>query len=172
MAVQKKFALGRGDDKIRPNQLFALSLTYPVIKPNSEEAYSIIDVIEKKLLNNYGLKSLAKGEANYIDVYEGDSFKRDMSYHQGITWVWLLGLYYDSLRNMIKAEKRKTYKIKLEEKLKAFVEKTIKIFKSEINNRGCIGSIAEIYDSIKPYEPKGTIAQAWSVSEILRIMSH
>ena len=161
-----------GDNKIRPNQLFALSLTYPVIDPNSEKAYNIINVAEKKLLNNYGLKSLAKGEPNYIEIYEGDSFKRDMSYHQGITWTWLLGLYYDSLKNMIKMEKRKTYKIKLEEKLETFIEKVTKTFEKEVNQRGCIGNIAEIYDSVKPYLPKGAIAQAWSVSEILRIVSN
>ncbi len=160
-----------GDSKIRPNQLFALSLTHPVIEPSSEEAYNILNVIEKKLLNDYGIKTLAKGEQNYIEIYEGDSFKRDMSYHQGITWVWLIGLYFDSLNNMIKFEKRKTYKAKLEIKLNEFVEKTVKTFGKEINQRGCIGSIAEIYDSKKPYEPKGTIAQAWSVSEILRIVS-
>lgn len=158
-----------GDNKIRPNQLFALSLTYPIIEPNSEQAYNILNIIEKKLMNNYGLKTLAKGEPNYIEIYEGDSFKRDMSYHQGITWVWLLGLYYDSLKNMIKFEKRKTYKVKLQEKFNEFVEKTTKTFEKEINQRGCVGSIAEIYDSRKPYEPKGTIAQAWSVAEILRI---
>ena len=121
-----------GDNKIRPNQLFALSLTYPVIETNSEEAYNIINVVEKKLLNNYGLKSLAKGEPNYIEIYEGDSFKRDMSYHQGITWTWLLGLYYDTLKNMIKSEKRKTYKAKLEIKLEEFVTKTIKTFEKEV----------------------------------------
>ena len=160
-----------GDSRIRPNQLFALSLTYPIIEPNSEIAYNLINVVEKKLLNNYGLKSLAKGEPNYVEIYEGDEFKRDMSYHQGITWTWLLGLYFDSLRNMIKAEKRKTYKAKLQNKLDEFITKIIKTFEKEINQRGCIGSIAEIYDSSKLYEPKGTIAQAWSVSEILRIAS-
>lgn len=159
-----------GDNKIRPNQLFALSLTYPIIEPNSEEAYNIINVVEKKLLNNYGLKSLAKGEPNYIEIYEGDSFKRDMSYHQGITWTWLLGLYFNSLRNMIKSEKRKTYKTKLEEKLEKFVNTTTKTFKKEINERGCLGSIAEIYDSVRPFEPKGAIAQAWSIAEILRML--
>ena len=157
------------DGKIRPNQLFALSLTYPVIEPNSEKAYNIINVVEKKLLNNYGLKSLAKGEPNYIEIYEGDSFKRDMSYHQGITWTWLLGLYFDALRNMIKAEKRKTYKTELENKLNDFTNKINKTFIKEIEHRGCIGSIAEIYDSVRPYEPKGAIAQAWSVAEILRM---
>ena len=161
-----------GDNKIRPNQLFALSLTYPVIDANSEQAYNIINVVEKKLLNNYGLKSLAKGEPNYIEIYEGNGFKRDMSYHQGITWVWLLGLYYDSLKNMIKAEKRKTYKKELQEKLDKFIETTSKTFEKEVRDRGCVGSIAEIYDSSKPYEPKGTISQAWSVSEILRIVTY
>ena len=71
---------------------------------------------------------------------------------------------------MIKAEKRKTYKSKLEEKMEDFIEKIVKTFDKEINNRGCIGSVAEIYDSVRPFEPKGTVAQAWSVSEILRIM--
>lgn len=160
-----------GDNKIRPNQLFSLSLTYPVIDANSEIANEIINVVEKKLLKQYGLKSLAKGEKNYIEIYEGNSFKRDMSYHQGITWVWLLGLYYDALRNMIKAERRKTYKAKLEEKLNAFKEKTRKTFEKEVFERGCVGNIAEIYDSVRPYEPKGTIAQAWSVSEIIRILT-
>lgn len=160
-----------GDNKIRPNQLFSLSLTYPIINPASEQAYNILNVVEKKLLNDYGLKTLAKGEPNYIEIYEGNSFKRDMSYHQGITWTWLLGLYYDTLKNMIKEEKRKTYKEELNKKLEKFVNKTVKTFEKEITQRGCIGSIAEIYDSIKPYEPKGAIAQAWSVAEILRIVA-
>ena len=160
-----------GDNKIRPNQLFSLSLTYPIINPASEQAYNILNVVEKKLLNDYGLKTLAKGEPNYIEIYEGNSFKRDMSYHQGITWTWLLGLYYDTLKNMIKEEKRKTYKEDLNKKLEKFVNKTVKTFEKEITQRGCIGSIAEIYDSIKPYEPKGAIAQAWSVAEILRIVA-
>ena len=154
------------DGKIRPNQLFALSLTYPIVEPNSIEANNIINVVEKKLLNNYGLKTLAKGEPNYVDIYEGDAFKRDMSYHQGITWTWLLELYYEALKNMVKFEKRKTYKTKLETKLKDFVEKEKQVFEKEINQRGCVGSIAEIYDSTKPYEPKGASAQAWSVGAI------
>ncbi len=160
-----------GDNKIRPNQLFSLSLTYPIINPASEQAYNILNIVEKKLLNDYGLKTLAKGEPNYIEIYEGNSFKRDMSYHQGITWTWLLGIYYDTLKNMIKEEKRKTYKEELNKKLEKFVNKTVKTFEKEITQRGCIGSIAEIYDSIKPYEPKGAIAQAWSVAEILRIVA-
>ena len=159
-----------GDGKVRPNQLFSLSLTYPVIDPNSEIANNIIQTVEKKLLNKYGLKTLAKGENQYIDVYEGDSFKRDASYHQGITWPWLLGLYYDSLKNMLKAEKDKMKKEELENKINQFRESTEKIFIKDMQERGCIGSISEIYDSKTPYLPKGAIAQAWSVAEIFRII--
>ena len=94
-----------GDSKIRPNQLFAISLTYQVIEPNSEIATEMFETVTKKLLNDYGLKTLAKGEPFYKEVYEGDVLKRDMSYHQGITWPWLLGIYSDAYRNRIKAEK-------------------------------------------------------------------
>ena len=160
-----------GDSKIRPNQLFSLSLTYPVIDPNSEIADNIIKVVDKKLLNSYGLKTLAKGEENYIDKYIGDSFRRDMSYHQGITWPWLLEIYYKSLLNMKKVAKTKKRKKEIEEKTKMFLEKITKTYKKEIFERGCIGSIAEIYDSTKPFEPKGTISQAWSVSAILTCFS-
>ena len=159
-----------GDGKVRPNQLFALSLTYPVVDPNTALAENIITVVEKKLLNNYGLKTLAKGEKNYIDVYEGDNFKRDASYHQGITWPWLLGLYYNALKNIKNSEKNKEKKKELETKISDFKKKVEKVFSKEIVERGCIGSIAEIYDSRTPYLPKGAFAQGWSIAEIFRII--
>ena len=159
-----------GNDEIRPNQLFALSLAYPVVDPTSEIAENIINVVEKKLLNSYGLRTLARGEENYVDIYEGDSFKRDMSYHQGPTWTWLLGLYYDSIMNMKIAEADPIKKKQLEEKVKKFKERTYRTFKKEINQRGCIGSISELYDSKMPFEPKGAFAQAWSVAEVFRII--
>ena len=159
-----------GDGKIRPNQLYSLSLTYPVIDANSEIAKNIISVVEKKLLNNYGLKSLAKGEKGYVDVYEGDVFKRDASYHQGITWVWLLGLYYNSLKNMSVTIKNKNEKKKIDDKIKKFKEKVEKVFKKEMMENGCIGSISEIYDSKSPNLPKGAFAQGWSVAEVFRII--
>lgn len=158
-----------GDNKIRPNQLFALSLTYPVIDANSEMAKNIIHVVEKKLLNSYGLKTLAKGEENYVEIYEGDAFKRDTSYHQGITWPWLLGLYYNALVNM-KDKAKDEEKEALEIKIEKFIDKTNKTFKKEINENGCIGSISELYDSVKLQLPKGAIAQAWSVAEVFRII--
>lgn len=159
-----------GDSKIRPNQLFALSLTYQVIDCNTEEARNIFNVVTTKLLNNYGLKTLAKGESNYIEVYEGDGFKRDMSYHQGITWPWLLGLYYDSLKNMVKTTKDKELKKEYQNKLKEFIKTTKETFVNALDNDGIIGSISELYDSKKPQLPKGALAQAWSVSEVFRII--
>ncbi len=160
-----------GDSKIRPNQLFSLSLTYPVIEPSSEIAKEIIDTVTKKLLTPYGLKTLAKGEKDYIDVYEGDTFKRDMSYHQGITWPWLFGLYFNSLRAVIKAEKNKTIKKEYEEKYKEFCEKTEKVMVKTFYEDGAIGSISELYDSKSPYLPKGAAFQAWSVAEVFRIIN-
>ena len=159
-----------GDSKIRPNQLFALSLTYPVLDPNSKESKEMFETVTKKLLNNYGLKSLAKGEENYVEIYEGDGFRRDFSYHQGITWVWLLGLYYDSLKTLANNTNNKAEKKEYEEKLDKFINNVTDTFSKEINQRGCIGSIAEIYDSKRPYLPKGAIAQAWSVAEVFRII--
>ena len=159
-----------GDGKVRPNQLFALSLTYPVVEPNSEIAENIITVVEKKLLNNYGLKTLAKGDKNYVEVYEGDGFKRDASYHQGITWPWLLGLYYNSLKNIKNSEKDKEKRKELENKIDDFKKKVEKVFSKEITERGCIGTISELFDSKTPYLPKGAFAQAWSVAEIFRIV--
>ena len=159
-----------GDSKIRPNQLFALSLTYPVMDLNTEEARSVFSVVTTKLLNNYGLKTLAKGEPNYIEVYEGDVFKRYMSYHQGITWPWLLGLYYDSLKNMINESKEKELKKEYQNKLKEFINTTKETFVSALDNDGIVGSISELYDSKRPQLPKGALAQAWSVAEVFRII--
>lgn len=179
LAFQERFYNARrkslydvlGDSKIRPNQLFALSLSHPIIEPNSEIAEAILSTVEKKLITPYGLKTLAKGEKDYVEIYEGDPEHRDRSYHQGITWPWLLGLYYNALKNEQKAAKTKKRKEEISQKIERLKEETVETFSKEVSQRGCIGSIAEIYDSAKPYEPKGTISQAWSVAEILRIIT-
>ena len=160
-----------GDSRIRPNQLFALSLSYPVIDPNSDIAKEILNTVEKKLLTPYGLRTLAKGEPGYRERYEGDMIKRDMSYHQGVIWPWLLGLYYDTLRNMIKVEKNKTAKKALESKLESFRKNVKETFVKEMQEGKTVGSICELYDiENKKYMPQGTIAQGWSVGEIFRII--
>lgn len=160
-----------GDGKIRPNQLFALSLTYQVVDTTSEIATYIVDTVKEKLLNSYGLKTLAEGEEGYVEIYEGDSYKRDSSYHQGITWPWLLGLYYNALKNIINNTKNKEDKEKYSKELDDLVENTKTTFRKEMNERYTIGSISEIYDSVEPFKARGAFAQAWSVAEILRIIT-
>lgn len=159
-----------GDNKIRPNQLFALGLYYPIISPDSEIAKQVLETVTKKLLTPYGLRTLAKTEPGYRDIYEGDVIKRDMSYHQGITWPWLLGIYVDSLLAVTKAEKSKTKKKEYQEQYQKLASQIEDTFIKEMYERSTVGSISEIYDSIKPYEAKGCFAQAWSVAEIFRII--
>lgn len=160
-----------GDDKIRPNQLFAISTTYPIINPASYTGKTILETAKKKLLTKCGLRTLAKEEEGYIAEYSGDSYKRDMSYHQGISWVWLFGLYADSLENIIDSEKDRIEKEKYIIEKEKFEKNIFDTFKKELYNKECIGSISEIYDSKIPYKPGGTCAQAWSVSEVLKIVS-
>ena len=158
-----------GDSKVRPNQLFALSLSHPIVD-NAEIAEQILSTVENKLLNKYGLKTLSSDEDGYVDVYEGSAYKRDSSYHQGITWPWLLGLYYDALKNTMIIEKNRTKRQELEEKITKLVYTTKETFKAEMFERSSIGTISEIYDSTEPYEERGAFAQAWSVAEIFRIV--
>ena len=159
-----------GDSKIRPNQLFALGLSYPILDCSTKEAKNCFETVTKKLLNLYGLKTLSKGEENYTEIYEGDSFKRDSSYHQGITWPWLLGIYNDAFKNIIKYEKSKIKKKELEVRHSKFVNDVKETFTKELKEGKTVGSISELYDSKKPFEAKGAFAQGWSVAEVFRII--
>ncbi len=191
------FEIGK-DDKIRPNQIFALGLPFPVMDLNDEIAKNVFITVTEKLYNKYGLKTLAEGEEGYVPIYQGNGPERDRIYHQGITWVWLLGPYYDALKNLINAESNEKAKAKLEETLTQFKITTADTFANEINNGNTIGSIAEVYDSKEPdknvrklqvmtndlierdeigwvfeknvMRGKGAFAQAWSVSEVFRII--
>ena len=158
-----------GSEEIRPNQLFALATTYPVMILSNEKAKEMLKTVSKELYTKYGLATLSKKDPKYIAVYEGDGFRRDMSYHQGITWPWLLGLYYDSLKNIMKISKQKEEK-EIKQKIDKLCMNTNRVFKKELYERGCIGGIAEIYDSKSPFLPRGAINQAWSVAEIFRII--
>lgn len=158
-----------GSEEIRPNQLFALSTTYPVMILSNEKAKNMLKTVSKELYTKYGLATLSKKDPKYIAVYEGDGFRRDMSYHQGITWPWLAGLYVESYKTIIKNEKNKTEKKKLEEEYEKIISNYKKSF-AQAMKEGAIGTISELYDSKPPYLPKGAFAQAWSVSEVIKIM--
>ena len=159
-----------GDDKIRPNQIFALSLTYQVLDCDKDMAKEVFVTVTQKLLNKYGLQTLAAGELGFSAIYEGSPEERDSKYHQGITWPWLLGQYYNALKNLIKAEKNEESKQKLTNTLTQFRINTANTFTYELTKGNTAGSICEIYDSTDPSTGKGAFAQAWSVSEVFRIL--
>lgn len=161
------------DDKVRPNQIFSISMLYPVIYPTSAEAKQILMTVTSKLLTKYGLKTLASDEKGYKAIYKGSPAERDSMYHQGITWPWLLGLYYDGLVNMTLAEKNSKIGKNLKDTLEKFKENVAEVFSDELINGNTIGSITEIYDSIPEearHSGKGAFAQLWSVSEVFRII--
>ena len=159
-----------GDDKIRPNQLFSLSLTYPILDPKSEEAKNMFNTCTNKLLLTHGLRTLARGEDKYVADYAGDAYQRDMSYHQGPSWPWLLGLYSNAFEKIIKSEKDEKQKSKLKKEFDDFVYDIFVTYKKEIYSEDGVGTISEVYNSKLPYKAGGTFSQAWSVSEVLKII--
>lgn len=146
---------GTADATIRPNQLFAISLPFALIE--GERARSVIQIVTELLYTPVGLKSLSPNDPNYTPVYEGNRYKRDGAYHQGTVWSWLLGPYVDALMKVKGSQ------------AKAECKKVISDFSYHLNE-ACIGSISEIFDGDRPHCPRGCIAQAWGVAEVLRVV--
>jgi predicted glycogen debranching enzyme len=141
------------DSAKRPNQIFALSLPFPLIE--GEKALKILKVVEEKLYTPVGLRSLSPDDSNYRPHYGGGPYERDSAYHQGTVWSWLLGPYITALVRVDGAAGRKR------------AAKVIENFKYHLSEAG-VGTVSEIYEGIAPHGPRGCIAQAWSVGEILR----
>ena len=141
------------DDSLRPNQIFAVGLPFALI--DREKGRSILKIITEKLYTLVGLRSLSPDDLSYTSCYEGDPYKRDSCYHQGTVWSWLLGAYIDAL-------------VKLGTD-KSLVKNVIENFVYHLNEGG-IGSVSEIFDADFPHAPKGCVAQAWGVAEILRVI--
>ena len=158
------------DSRIRPNQLFALALKYPVINPATDTAKEIFNTVNEKLITKYGIATLAKGEKGYYGIYEGDSFKRDMIYHQGVTWPWITDIYLAAYRNKISAGKNQKERDALKENYDEYVSKMKKVYLNALYEDGAIGNLSELYDSRNPYNPGGCIAQAWSLAMLMRLM--
>lgn len=143
------------DIALRPNQIFAISLRYPVLK--SECWKAVIDIVEEKLLTPLGLRTLDPAHPDYHGRYEGDRWNRDAAYHQGLVWAWLIGHFVDAWKKVYHDPQ------KAREFFQAF----------EIHlGEAAIGTISEIFDGDSPYQPRGCIAQAWSVAEVLRCFIH
>ena len=141
------------DKTLRPNQLFAISLPYPLIE--EAKAAAVLQVIEEQLYTTVGLRTLPETDKHYIPVYGGDQWHRDSAYHEGTAWSWLLGPYVDAL-------------IRVND-LRDKAEKVINDFAYHLNE-ACIGSVSEIFDAKAPHHPRGCFAQAWGVAEILRVI--
>jgi predicted glycogen debranching enzyme len=144
---------GKPVAEFRPNQLFAISLPFALIE--GDKARAILQMIEEQLYTPVGLRTLPRSDARYVPVYGGDQFNRDAAYHEGTVWSWLLGPYVDALMK-VKTEKSK-------------VKKVIDDFAYHLNE-ACIGSVSEIFDAEPPHHPRGCIAQAWGVAEVLRVI--
>ncbi|GAL93835.1 amylo-alpha-1,6-glucosidase [Microcystis aeruginosa] len=141
------------DASLRPNQLFAVSLSVEELL-NFPQKKAIVDICTVKLLTSRGLRSLTTDHPDYRGVYSGDRLKRDSAYHQGTVWGWLLGAFIEAhlkvYRDPILAE--------------SFLTPMIDHLRDS-----CIGSLSEIFDGNAPFTPRGAFAQAWTVAEVLRV---
>ena len=142
-----------GDDAAcRPNQIFAISLDHPVL--DRERWNSVIETVRERLLTPVGLRSLAPDHPDYQPRYWGDLRARDAAYHQGTVWAWLIGPFIDAWLRCHPDDCRGA---------RAMLQGLI----DHLDEFG-VGTVAEIFDAEAPYTPRGCIAQAWSVAELLR----
>jgi predicted glycogen debranching enzyme len=140
------------DTTCRPNQLLSISLRHPVLDQSYWEG--VFDVVRQRLLTPVGLRSLAPDHPDYKPKYFGDIRARDAAYHQGTVWPWLIGPFIDAWLRIYPAERAKARQC-----LEGLVPHL---------GEACLGTISEIFDAEPPFIPRGCVAQAWSVAEMLR----
>jgi predicted glycogen debranching enzyme len=140
------------DPALRPNQLLSFSLSFPILEPTRWKR--VLDIAQKYLLTPYGLRSLAPGQPNYKSQYYGDLRSRDAAYHQGTVWAWLIGPFIDAWLRVYPDDFEGARKL-------------LSGFSTHLGD-ACIGSISEVFDADEPFIPRGCVAQAWSVAEVLR----
>ncbi len=145
---------GTRDGSVRPNQIFAASLTHSML--DQERVRKVVNKVESELLTPFGLRTLSPKDANYYAACTGMPFDRDSAYHQGTVWPWLIGGFIDAYR--------KAYRDP-EDRVRDFLS----AFRIHLTAAG-VGQISEIFDGDPPYHPRGCPAQAWSVAEILRVL--
>jgi predicted glycogen debranching enzyme len=136
----------------RPNQVFAISLPHPIL--DRERWEPVMKVVRERLLTPVGLRSLAPGDPDYKARYYGDLRARDAAYHQGTVWAWLIGPYIDAELKLPGADRARL------RALLAGLDQHL--------DEACVGQISEVFDAEAPFLPRGCVAQAWSVAEVLR----
>jgi predicted glycogen debranching enzyme len=143
------------DPSIRPNQIFAVSLTHSMLSP--ERAKRVVEKVKEHLLTPYGLRSLAPTDPRYRGRYTGGPTERDGAYHQGTVWPWLMGPFltaYVKVNGGNDAARRQA-------------AEWLTPLRSHLADGG-LGHISEIFGGDAPQRPCGCVAQAWSVAEVLR----
>jgi predicted glycogen debranching enzyme len=143
---------GGNETCCRPNQVFAIALPHPVLA--GDRWAPVMKVVRERLLTPVGLRSLAPGESEYKARYYGDLRARDAAYHQGTVWAWLIGPYIDAA-------------LKLPDTDRAGLRDLLAGFDGQLDD-ACVGQISEVFDAEAPFLPRGCVAQAWSVAEVLR----
>ncbi len=142
-----------GDDwTLRPNQIFAVALHHPLL--DGDAAKQVVDTVGDTLLTSYGLRSLAPADPAYRGDYGGDPYQRDTAYHQGTAWTWLIGPYIAA-----------HYRVYGD---RATALELLRPFNEHLHDAG-LGSVSEILDGDPPHTPRGAIAQAWGIAELLRV---
>lgn len=146
------------NNQIRPNQIFAVSLSDSLLPREKQKA--VVRNVEKHLLTPYGLRTLPAEDKDYIGIYSGGPRERDGAYHQGTVWPWLLGPFISAyLRAFGRSKENLRYTRDL-----------LRGFEKHFGEAG-LQTVSEIFDASPPHAAKGCIAQAWSVAEILRVLS-
>ncbi|KPK74890.1 MAG: hypothetical protein AMJ79_12920 [Phycisphaerae bacterium SM23_30] len=151
------FPDGGIDEAIRPNQIFAVSLPFSALSPFQQNR--VVTAVSENLLTPFGLRSLSPRDGRYQGHYQGDQFQRDSAYHQGTVWAYLMGPFAEAY---LKVNRFSPH-------AKEQVAEMIQPLLEHLSEDGCLGSVSEIFDGDYPHTPKGCIAQAWSVAELLRI---
>ena len=147
---------GSADERLRPNQIFAVSLKFSPLSGQQQTA--VVGTVQERLLTPYGLRTLSPDSPDYKGRYSGPPRQRDEAYHQGTVWPYLIGPFVEAYLkvNEFSPQSRK--------QAAEFIEPLLR----HLTEDGCIGSISEIFDGDSPHKPKGCIAQAWSVAEMIR----
>ena len=150
---------GVQDPRVRPNQLFAVSLPFPILEDEDLQR-AVVDRARVELLTPFGLRTLSPSDPDYRPVYAGAPAERDAAYHQGTVWPWLLGAYVDALMRVSWDKERAA---------REFLTVIRPLLTRHLEEAG-IGSVSEIFSADPPHSPDGCIAQAWSCGECLRLL--
>ena len=142
-----------GDDwTLRPNQIFAVSLPHPLLDGTAAER--VVSAIGRALFTSYGLRSLGPNQPAYRGDYGGDAYRRDSGYHQGPAWTWLLGAFVEA-----------HYRV-YDDRDAALT--LLRPIEDHLRDAG-LGSVSELLEGDTPHVPRGCVAQAWGVAEVLRV---